>query len=70
MQPVIRIMPNTSSAIGASATAMAEGSHVTADLSKTAKQLLQCMGEVYSIEESKMDISPALPAAGLLTFII
>ncbi|MCY8008827.1 pyrroline-5-carboxylate reductase [Bacillus haynesii] len=64
MQPVIRIMPNTSSAIGASATAMAEGSHVTADLSKTAKQLLQCMGEVYSIEESKMDIFTGIAGSG------
>ncbi|MEC0494924.1 pyrroline-5-carboxylate reductase [Bacillus glycinifermentans] len=63
-QPVIRMMPNTSSTIGASATAMSEGRAVTADHSKTAKQLLQCMGEVYCIEESKMDIFTGIAGSG------
>ncbi|MFT0800905.1 pyrroline-5-carboxylate reductase [Bacillus swezeyi] len=63
-QPVIRIMPNTSSTIGASATAMSEGSSVTADQSKTAKQLLRCMGEVYTIEENKMDIFTGIAGSG------
>ncbi len=63
-QPVIRIMPNTSSTIGASATAMSEGSSVTADQSETAKQLLRCMGEVYAIEENKMDIFTGIAGSG------
>ncbi|MEC1261962.1 pyrroline-5-carboxylate reductase [Bacillus swezeyi] len=63
-QPVIRIMPNTSSTIGASATAMSEGSSVTDDQSKTAKQLLRCMGEVYAIEENKMDIFTGIAGSG------
>ncbi|MFO6495751.1 MULTISPECIES: pyrroline-5-carboxylate reductase [Bacillus] len=63
-QPVIRIMPNTSSAIGASATAMSEGKSVESDHFKTAKQLLRCMGEVYTIEESKMDIFTGIAGSG------
>ncbi|MCY7859320.1 pyrroline-5-carboxylate reductase [Bacillus sonorensis] len=63
-QPVIRIMPNTSSTIGASATAMSEGSAVSADQSQTVKQLLQCMGEVYVIDENKMDIFTGIAGSG------
>ncbi|MDA7027993.1 pyrroline-5-carboxylate reductase [Bacillus sp. CLL-7-23] len=63
-QPVARVMPNTSSTIGASATAISEGSGVTAEQSQVAKQLLQCMGEVYIIDESKMDIFTGIAGSG------
>ena len=70
MQPVIRIMPNTSSAIGASATAMAEGSHVTADLSKPRNNCFNAWEKSIPSKKAKWTFSLALPAAGLLTFII
>ncbi len=49
-QPVVRVMPNTSSMIGASATAIALGKYVSKDLKKLAEALLGCMGEVYTIQ--------------------
>ncbi|MGY0694440.1 pyrroline-5-carboxylate reductase [Virgibacillus sp. FSP13] len=63
-QEVIRVMPNTSSMIQASATAMTPGRHTKEDNVNIAKELLECMGKVYIIEEDQMDIFTGLAGSG------
>ena len=46
-QQVIRVMPNTSSMIGESATALSSGKHTTQQNMEMAKELFQCIGEVF-----------------------
>ncbi|MFC4559049.1 pyrroline-5-carboxylate reductase [Virgibacillus kekensis] len=63
-QEVIRVMPNTSSMIQESATAMSIGENTKHGNAKIAKQLLQCMGEVYVIEEDQMDVFTGMAGSG------
>lgn len=63
-QQVVRVMPNTSSMIGESATAISPG-HNTADENvKLVQELLECIGEVYTIHEKDMDIFTGLAGSG------
>ncbi|WP_174732271.1 pyrroline-5-carboxylate reductase [Mesobacillus harenae] len=63
-QQVIRVMPNTSSMIGESATALSPGKHTTQSNIKIAQELLKCIGEVFIIEEDKMDIFTGIAGSG------
>ncbi len=63
-QQVIRVMPNTSSMIGESATAISAGEQTSPQNIKTAKELLQGIGEVYVIPEEKMDIFTGIAGSG------
>jgi pyrroline-5-carboxylate reductase len=63
-QQVIRVMPNTSSMIGESATAISAGTHTTKQNLNLAKDLLQSIGEVFIIPESKMDIFTGIAGSG------
>lgn len=63
-QQVIRVMPNTSSMIGESATALSAGKHTTKQNLLLAKELLQCIGEVYVLPEEKMDIFTGIAGSG------
>ncbi|WP_096440000.1 pyrroline-5-carboxylate reductase [Alteribacter populi] len=63
-QQVIRVMPNTSSMIQESATAISPGEHVTMKNVKVAKSLLRCIGEVYVIEEEQMDLFTGIAGSG------
>jgi pyrroline-5-carboxylate reductase len=63
-QQVIRVMPNTSSMIRESATAVAPGNNTTMGNVKVAKALLECMGQVYIIDEEQMDIFTGLAGSG------
>jgi pyrroline-5-carboxylate reductase len=63
-QQVIRVMPNTSSLIGESATAISAGTHTTKQNLNLAKDLLQSIGEVFVIPESKMDIFTGIAGSG------
>jgi pyrroline-5-carboxylate reductase len=63
-QQVIRIMPNTSSMIGESATAISPGNHTSAQNILLAEEMLQCIGEVYEIPEEKMDIFTGIAGSG------
>jgi pyrroline-5-carboxylate reductase len=63
-QQVIRVMPNTSSMIGESATAMSPGTHTTQNNTKLAKELLECIGKVFMITEDQMDIFTGLAGSG------
>ncbi|MBM7703696.1 pyrroline-5-carboxylate reductase [Metabacillus iocasae] len=63
-QQVIRVMPNTSSMMGESATAMSPGQYTAMDNVMIAKDLLTCIGEVYTIDEEKMDIFTGIAGSG------
>jgi pyrroline-5-carboxylate reductase len=63
-QHVIRVMPNTSSMIGESATAISTGKHTSNQDLLLAKELLQGIGEVYVIPEEKMDIFTGIAGSG------
>ena len=63
-QEVIRVMPNTSSMIQESATAMSLGRHTNVHNANAVKELLACMGEVFVIEEDQMDIFTGIAGSG------
>lgn len=63
-QPVIRVMPNTSSTIGASATALSAGRYVKNDHMSISQAFLSEMGEVYTIQEEQMDIFTGIAGSG------
>ncbi|WP_223700075.1 pyrroline-5-carboxylate reductase [Sutcliffiella deserti] len=63
-QPVIRVMPNTSSMIGESATAISTGNHVGPDHIMDAKAILGTIGKVYTIEEEQMDVFTGVAGSG------
>ncbi|RKL67314.1 pyrroline-5-carboxylate reductase [Salipaludibacillus neizhouensis] len=63
-QQVIRVMPNTSSMIQESATAISPGENVTMKNVRLAKKLLQSIGKVYLIEEEQMDLFTGIAGSG------
>ncbi|WP_416150443.1 pyrroline-5-carboxylate reductase [Salipaludibacillus sp. HK11] len=63
-QQVIRVMPNTSSMIQESATAISPGESVTMKNVNLAKKILGAIGEVYLIEEEQMDLFTGLAGSG------
>ncbi|WP_396125375.1 pyrroline-5-carboxylate reductase [Bacillus sp. Marseille-Q3570] len=63
-QQVIRVMPNTSSMLGESATAISPGKHVSMDQVLLTKELMKCIGEAYIIEEDQMDIFTGIAGSG------
>ena len=63
-QQVVRVMPNTSSAIGESATAISPGHETSESNVILTKTLLECIGEVYTIDEMDMDVFTGLAGSG------
>ncbi|MDQ0229420.1 pyrroline-5-carboxylate reductase [Metabacillus malikii] len=63
-QQVVRVMPNTSSMIGESATAISPGLATIDESIQLATQLLECIGMVYTIEEKEMDIFTGIAGSG------
>ncbi|WP_160725807.1 pyrroline-5-carboxylate reductase [Bacillus sp. USDA818B3_A] len=63
-QQIIRVMPNTSSKIGESATAISAGKHATNANISLAIKLLQAIGEVYVITEENMDVFTGIAGSG------
>ncbi len=63
-QQVIRVMPNTSSMIGESATAISSGQYASKQNMTLTKELLECIGEVFVIPEEKMDIFTGIAGSG------
>ncbi|MCM3671173.1 pyrroline-5-carboxylate reductase [Mesobacillus maritimus] len=63
-QQVIRVMPNTSSMIQESATAVSAGKTTTLENIEVAKKLLESMGKVYLIDEEQMDVFTGLAGSG------
>ena len=63
-QQVIRVMPNTSSMIGESATALSSGKSTSTENVEIVKELLTTIGEVFIISEDKMDVFTGLAGSG------
>lgn len=63
-QQVIRVMPNTSSMVQQSATALTSGQHVKPENIEAVKELLQCLGKVFVIEEEQMDLFTGIAGSG------
>ena len=63
-QQVIRVMPNTSSMIGESATALSSGKRTSIENVEIVKELLTTIGKVFIINEDKMDIFTGLAGSG------
>jgi len=63
-QQVVRVMPNTSSMIGESATAISPGLHTTDEKIQLAKSLLECIGRIFIIDEQKMDVFTGIAGSG------
>lgn len=63
-QQVVRVMPNTSSMIQESATAISPGQNTSQANLEDIKELLSCMGKVFLIEEDQMDIFTGLAGSG------
>jgi pyrroline-5-carboxylate reductase len=63
-QEVVRVMPNTSSMIQESATAISPGKHTSRENIEDVKELLSSMGKVFLIDEEQMDIFTGLAGSG------
>ncbi|WP_255454170.1 pyrroline-5-carboxylate reductase [Pontibacillus sp. HMF3514] len=63
-QQVIRVMPNTSSMISESSTAISPGTYTPEQRVDTVKSLMECIGEAYVIDESNMDIFTGIAGSG------
>ncbi|EIT86797.1 pyrroline-5-carboxylate reductase [Fictibacillus macauensis ZFHKF-1] len=63
-QPVIRVMPNTSSTIGESITALTPGVAVSADHLQLARTLFESIGGVTVINEQQMDVFTGIAGSG------
>jgi pyrroline-5-carboxylate reductase len=61
---VARAMPNTSAAIGKSATALAVNEHVTGIQKKLVKELFNTVGLTAIVEESQLDAVTGLSGSG------
>ncbi|HET8999289.1 MAG TPA: pyrroline-5-carboxylate reductase [bacterium] len=62
--PVIRAMPNTSTAVRASATAIAAGRHATAGHLAMAREFFEAVGWVGVVPESLLDVVTAVSGSG------
>lgn len=63
-QQVIRVMPNTSSMVQESATAVSPGKFAAMDNVLVTKTLMECIGNAYIIEEEQMDIFTGIAGSG------
>ncbi|MGX1264204.1 pyrroline-5-carboxylate reductase [Rossellomorea marisflavi] len=63
-QSVIRVMPNTSSMLKESATAISAGRFTTEIEMEEARELLSTIGQVFVIQEEQMDIFTGVAGSG------
>ncbi|HHP3706426.1 TPA: pyrroline-5-carboxylate reductase family protein, partial [Shigella sonnei] len=61
---IIRTMPNTSSAIGLSATGLACNRFVTEEQLELATRLFEAIGTVFTVAEEELDIVTGLSGSG------
>jgi pyrroline-5-carboxylate reductase len=61
---IVRAMPNTSAAVGKSATALAVNSHTRAEELELVKKLFSTIGTVTVVEESQLDGVTGLSGSG------
>ncbi|WP_230199075.1 pyrroline-5-carboxylate reductase [Risungbinella massiliensis] len=62
--PIIRTMPNTSSAIGLSATGIAKGRFANDDHLQLAMGLFESIGRVFVVPEAELDVVTGLSGSG------
>ncbi|MCB9789044.1 MAG: pyrroline-5-carboxylate reductase [Deltaproteobacteria bacterium] len=62
--PVVRVMPNTPSLVGAGAAAWCLGSAATAEHGAQAARLLEAVGEARAVDEGLMDAVTAVSGSG------
>jgi pyrroline-5-carboxylate reductase len=62
--PIIRTMPNTSSAVGLSATGIAANRYAVEEHLQLATQLFESIGSVYAVSEEELDIVTGLSGSG------
>lgn len=62
--PIIRTMPNTSSAIGLSATGIAKGRFANDDHLQLAIRLFESVGRVFAVPEAELDVITGLSGSG------
>jgi pyrroline-5-carboxylate reductase len=63
-RPVVRAMPNTPALVGIGASAIAPGTHATAEHLDLAEQLLGAVGTVARVGESALDAVTGLSGSG------
>lgn len=62
--PIIRTMPNTSSAVGLSATGISQGQFATKEHLALASKIFESIGAVYAVPEAELDIVTGLSGSG------
>lgn len=62
--PIIRTMPNTSAAVGYSATAIAKGSYTTDEHLIKAKELFSAIGTVTTVKEDELHTVTGISGSG------
>ena len=62
--PIVRTMPNTPALVGEGVTAMARGTHVTADHVRSAHEILTAVGAVEEVDEPLIDAVTAVSGSG------
>ncbi|TQR35526.1 pyrroline-5-carboxylate reductase [Brevibacillus brevis] len=62
--PIIRTMPNTSSAVGLSATGLCANPFVQEEHRELATKLFEAIGTVYEVAEEELDIITGLSGSG------
>ncbi|BAH45883.1 pyrroline-5-carboxylate reductase [Brevibacillus brevis NBRC 100599] len=62
--PIIRTMPNTSSAVGLSATGLCANPFVQEEHCELATKLFEAIGTVYEVAEEELDIITGLSGSG------
>ncbi len=63
-RPVIRVMPNTPSLVGAGASALAAGAHATDADMAAAERVLSAVGVTVRVEETAIDAVTAVSGSG------
>ncbi|WP_232718586.1 pyrroline-5-carboxylate reductase [Bacillus sp. FJAT-45037] len=62
--PVVRVMPNTSAAVGSSATVIAPGEYASEDDLTVTEELFKAVGMVKQVEECDVDSFTAIAGSG------
>jgi pyrroline-5-carboxylate reductase len=62
--PVVRVMPNTCSAVGSGMAGICRGAHASAEHVEMAKAMFEAVGRTVVVDEKNMDAVTGLSASG------
>jgi pyrroline-5-carboxylate reductase len=68
--PVVRVMPNTPTLVGAGVSAMAAGRFATAEQLADVASVFRCVGDVLTVPESQLDAVTAVSGSGPAYFFL